>query len=76
MELGGRGGHSEPLTQGFRGQSPLRKFQDSKEHLDWHKIDLNAAKIITVQDYNHTKNQCEWKYTYTVLKLGTVKQVI
>ena len=27
----------------------------SKEHLDWLKIDLNVAKIITVQDYKHTK---------------------
>ena len=24
-------------------------------HLDWLKIDLNAAKIITVQDYKHQK---------------------
>ena len=28
----------------------LRKLSGSKEHLDWLKIDLNAAKIITVQD--------------------------
>ena len=26
------------------------------EHLDWLKMDLNAAKIITVEDYKHTKN--------------------
>ena len=29
----------------------LRKLSGSKEHLDWLKIDLNAAKIITVQYY-------------------------
>ena len=46
----------------------------SKEYLDWLKIDLNVAKTITVQDYKHTKNWCEWKYTYTMLKLR-VKQV-
>ena len=45
-----------------------------KESQDWLKIDLNAAEIITVQDYKPTKNECEWKYTYTVLKLR-VKQV-
>ena len=45
----------------------------SKEHLDGLKIDFNAAKIITVQDYN--KNYCEWKYIYTKFKLR-VKQVI
>ena len=28
----------------------------SKDHLDWLKIDLNAAEIITVQDYKRTKN--------------------
>ena len=29
---------------------------DFKENLDCLKIDLNAAKIITVQDYKCTKN--------------------
>ena len=59
-----RAGRSEPLSRGFRGWSPLRKFLDSKEHLDWLKIDLNAVeirlymhqKLMTVQDYIHTKN--------------------
>ena len=32
-------------------QSALRKFLGSKEHLDSLKIYLNAAKIITVQDF-------------------------
>ena len=32
----------------------LRKLSGPKEHLDWLKIDLNAAKIITVQDYKCT----------------------
>ena len=43
-------------ARGFWGQSPLRKFLGSKEHLDWFKTDLNAAKIRTVQDYISTKN--------------------
>ena len=42
------------------------------EPQDWLKIDLNAAEIITVQDYKPTKNECECKYTYTVSR---VKQV-
>ena len=51
-ELGGR---SEPLTRGFSGQSPLRTFLGSKEHLYWIKIDLNVTEIITVQGYKYTK---------------------
>ena len=31
-------------------------FLGSKEHPDWLKIDLNAAEIITVQDYKGSKN--------------------
>ena len=46
-----RAGGSEPLSRGFRGWSPIRKFLGSKEHLDWLKIDLNALKIKTVEDY-------------------------
>ena len=69
-KLGSLGG----TQQGFSGQSPLRKFLGCKEHLDWLKIDLNAVKTITVQDYKG-KKKCEWKYIYTVLKLR-VKQVI
>ena len=42
--------------------------------LDWLKIDLNVAKISTVQDYRCSKSSCGWKYTYRVLKLR-VKQV-
>ena len=53
---GGVWGHSEPPSRGFKGWSSLRKFLGSKEHLDWLKIDLNAAKIITVQDNKDTKN--------------------
>ena len=51
---GGLGGVLRP--QGFRGQSTLRKFLGSKEHLDWLKIDLNVAETITVQDYKHKEN--------------------
>ena len=32
-----------------------RKFLDSREHLDWLKIDLNAAEIIIAQYYKRTK---------------------
>ena len=45
---GGRGGCCEPLRRFFRGQLHLRTFLGSEEHLDWLKIDLNAAEIITV----------------------------
>ena len=38
----------------------------SKKHLDRLEIDLSAAKIRTVQDYIHTKNNYEWKYKYIV----------
>ena len=48
---GGSGRCTEPCSRGFRGRRPLRKFLVSKEYLDWLKIDLNAAEIITVQDY-------------------------
>ena len=37
-------------------QRPLKKLLGSKENLDWLKIDLNMAKIITGQDYKRTKN--------------------
>ena len=47
---------SEPLSRGFRGWRPLRKFLGSKEHLDWLKINLNVVEIRTVQDYISTKN--------------------
>ena len=32
------------------------KFLGSKEHLDWLKIDLNAAEIFIIQYYKRTKN--------------------
>ena len=34
----------------------LRKFLGCKEHLNWLKIDFNAAEIITIQDYKHAQN--------------------
>ena len=68
MELGGQGVVWDP-------SGTLRKFLGFKEHLNWLKIDLNAAEIITIQDYKHAQNWCEWKYTYKVLKLR-VKQLI
>ena len=53
---GGSGGGSESLSGDFRGQSPLRKFLGSKEHLNQLETDLNLAEIITVQDYKSTKH--------------------
>ena len=44
-----------PKGRGVRRRSSLN-FLGSKEHLDWLKIDLNKAKIITVQNYKRTKN--------------------
>ena len=41
---------------GSGGGEKTNKFSDTKECLDWLKIDLNAAKIITLQDYKGTKN--------------------
>ena len=35
---------------------PLRKCLGSEEHLNWLKIDLNEAEIITNQNYKHTQN--------------------
>ena len=49
-------GCSEPLSMDFRGQNALRNFVGFKEPLDWLKIDLNVAKIITVYDYKWTTN--------------------
>ena len=49
----GTWGCSEP-PRGFRGLVPLRNFLGSNEHLDWLKINLNMAEIITVQDYKCT----------------------
>ena len=53
---GWSGSCSELVSLGFRGQSPLRIFLGSKEHLDWLKIDLNVVKKVTVQDYKCAKN--------------------
>ena len=55
------------ICWGFKGRSALRKFLRSKEHLDWLKIDLNAAEIITVQDYKQ-KNIC-FIFTFQVEKI-------
>ena len=43
--------------RGLRGTvSPSEVVLSYKEYLDGLKIDLNAAKIITAQDYKRTKN--------------------
>ena len=35
---------------------PLRKFLGSKDHFNWLKIYLNAAKLITIQNHKHAQN--------------------
>ena len=47
------------IRGGDREWSTLRKFLDSKEHLDWLEIDLNVAEIIPAQYYKHKKTYCE-----------------
>ena len=47
---------SEYLSGSFTRKRPLRKSLGSKERLDWLKIDLNTAEIITVQEEKRTKN--------------------
>ena len=56
----GAGVRRPQCSRGFRGQSTLRKFLGSNEHLDWFKIDFNAAKVITVQGTkkNKQKQKC------------------
>ena len=53
---GGSRGSRSPSAGVSGGRSPLRNFLGSKEHQDWLKINLNAAEIITVQDYKCTKH--------------------
>ena len=52
-QAGGSGG---VLRSQLQFQGILRKILGSKEHVDWLKIDLNVAEIITIQDYKHKKN--------------------
>ena len=49
-KAGGLGVFWDP-SRGFRGQSTVRKFLASKELQDWFKLDFNASKIISVEDY-------------------------
>ena len=46
---GQSGGVLKP-SGGFRGRCTLRKFLGSTEHVDWVKINLNVAEIITIQE--------------------------
>ena len=52
---GGSGGCFGTPAGDFSGQSTLRNLLGSKEHLDWLKIDLNVAEIITVQKSTQKK---------------------
>ena len=45
------------------GADRPKKIFGFKEHLDWFKIDLNAVKIITVQDYKQKANVNRSAYT-------------
>ena len=44
------------LERALGGGAPYSKYLGSKGHLVWLKIDLNATKIINVQNYKRTKN--------------------
>ena len=44
-----------PSAGVLAGGLPYKKFLGSMEHLDWLKKVLNAAKIITIEDYKLTK---------------------
>ena len=68
---GGSGGCSESLSRDFRGQSCLRNFFGSKEHLDQFEIDLDVAEIITVQDY-----KCKKKLMWMEVHIYSVKAKI
>ena len=46
--------HTKLLSMGIQRAKQV-KFLGFKEHLDWLKIDFDAAKIITVQNYNNRK---------------------
>ena len=52
----GLGSTLSPSVGGFRRHSLLIKVLSSKEHLDWLKIDLNAVKIIAVQENKYRQN--------------------
>ena len=54
--VNGAGGSGDVLRSQLWFQGTLRKILGSKEHVDWLKIDLNVAEIITVQGYKHKKN--------------------
>ena len=51
----GSGSTLSPSVVVIGGQSPLRKSLAPNKHLDWVKVDLNAAKIVAVQGYKCTK---------------------
>ena len=59
---GGFGGVMRPQWR----QSTLWNVLDSIEHLDWFKIGLNVAKIITVQDYVPKKKMWMEIHIYNV----------
>ena len=44
----GSGGPLIPSVEVLVGETPVRKFLGSKEHRNWLKMDLHAAKLITV----------------------------
>ena len=50
--VNGARGSGGTLTPQWVFQGAQSSKKGSKEHLDWPKIDLNAAEIITAQDIN------------------------
>ena len=69
--INGAGKSGGALSPSAEVLGTLRKFLGSKEHLDWLKIDLNAAKIIAVLDYKTHKTIKMEVHIYSV----KVKQV-
>ena len=64
----GQSGALSPSAGVLGAWALLRKFLGYKEHLDLPKIDLNAAKITTVQDYS-----CKKKLMWMEVHINSVK---
>ena len=59
------------------GERKPNKFSGSREHLDWLKIDLNAARIIAVQDSKCTKiNVNGSTYIYSTIKAINATDIV
>ena len=67
VNWGGESGERyEPLSVSCRGRSPLIKCLGSKEHLDWLKIYLNAAKQLLFETITHEKLMWMTVHIYSI----------